>query len=175
MHADQIINLDLQPIAAKSNQHLLHSPEQHLPAPQIPAPQQIQLNDMAGIFTERTRQIQNLYWQLGHIVNAPVKRFCQIKYMPFPNAVPDFYQALYGARLDCERDLHKQLIDYNEAAKVWMTVQVEYEPVKPLANKVPFVQYLRAAPTRNFRRDGTVSAIGNSYIYFLLIFTDRLR
>ena len=36
---------------------------------------------------------------------------------------------------------------------MWITVQVEYEPVNPLANKQPFEQYLSAAPTRMFKCD----------------------
>ena len=56
-----------------------------------------------------------------------------------------------------------------------MTVQVEYEPVNPLANKQPFEQYLSAAPTRMFRRDDTTSAFGNPYIDSFQILTDRIR
>ena len=56
-----------------------------------------------------------------------------------------------------------------------MTVQVEYEPVNPMANKQPFEQYLSAAPTRMFKRDGTISAFGNPYIDSLRILTDRIR
>ena len=123
--ADQIINLDLQIIEAKSNQHLPDQPLQHTPAPQIPAPEQIQSNDMAEIFTERPPQIPNIYWQQGQPVDAPVSTFRQIKYLPLPNAMPDLDQALNGARLDCGWDLYKQLIEYGGAAKVWMTVQVE--------------------------------------------------
>ena len=58
---------------------------------------------------------------------------------------------------------------------MWMTVQVEYKPVNPLANKQPFEQYLSAAPTRMFRRDETTSAFGNPYIDSLRILTDRIR
>ena len=76
----------------------------------------------------------------------------------------DLDQALSGARLDCERDVHKQLIEYGRAANVWMTVHVEYEPVNLLANKQPFEQYLSAASTRMLRRDETISAFGNPYI-----------
>ena len=56
-----------------------------------------------------------------------------------------------------------------------MTIQVEYEPVNLLANKVPFEQYLFAAPTRIFRRDGTISAFANQFIDSLRILTDRIR
>ena len=95
---------------------------------------------MARISTERPRQIKNLYWQLCQPIDAPVSNFRQIKYKPHPNAVIDLDQALSRARLDCARDLHKQLIDFGGAVKVWMTVQVEYEPVNPLANKLSFEQ-----------------------------------
>ena len=58
---------------------------------------------------------------------------------------------------------------------MWMTVQVEYEPVNPLANKEPFEQYLSAAPTRIFRRDGQTTAFANPYIDSLWTLTDRIR
>ena len=89
--------------------------------------------------------------------------------------MPDLDQALSGARLDCGRDLHKQLIEFGGAAKVWMTVQVEYESVNPIANKQPFEQYLSAAPTRMFKSDGTISQFGNPYIDSLQILTNRIK
>ena len=78
------------------------------------------------MFSNRPRQIPNLYWPLGQPVGASVRTFCQINYLSRSNAVPYLDQALYGIRLDCGRDLHKQLLEYGVAAKVWMTVQVEY-------------------------------------------------
>ena len=84
-------------------------------------------------------------------------------------------QELSEARLDCGQYLHKQLIDLGKSAKVWMTVQVEYETVNPLANKKPFKQYLSAAPTRMFIRDITVSSVSNPYIDSLQILTDLIR
>ena len=162
--ADHIINLELQLISVKSNNPLPNQPESHPTVLQPHAPESIQSNDIAEIFTYRPRQIPNLYWQQGQPFGAPVRTFRQIKYLPLPNAMPDLDQALSGARLDCEWDLHKQLIEYGGAAKVWMTVQVEYEPVNPLGNKEPFVQYLSAAPTRIFSRDGQFSAFANPYI-----------
>ena len=132
MYATLIINLDYQLIAAKAKQfptyllaqHLaaLHQPPLHRPATNLPAPQPVQSNDMAGILTERPRQDPNIYWQPGQFIGAPVSTFRKIKYIPLPNAVPDLDQALSGARVDCGRDLHKQLIDFGVAAKVRMTV-----------------------------------------------------
>ena len=150
MLADQIINLELQLISVKSNKPSQNQPASHPTVLQPPAPQHIQSNNMAGILTERPRQFLNLYWKQGQPVGAPVRTFRRIKYLPLPNAEPYLDQALSGARLDCGRDLHKQLIEYGGAAKVWMTVQVEYEPVNPRANKERFEQYLSAAPTRIF-------------------------
>ena len=95
---------------------------------------------MVAILSERHRQVLYSYWQPGQPIDAPVSNFRQIKYQPLPNAVPDLDKALYGARLDCGRDLHKQLIEFGGAVKVWMTVQVEYEPVNLLAHKQPFKQ-----------------------------------
>ena len=77
---------------------------------------------MEGNFTGGPQQIHNLYWQQGQPVGATVRTFRQIKYLPLPNAVLDFDQALSGARLDCGRDLHKQLIEFGGVTKVWITV-----------------------------------------------------
>ena len=128
--AKQIINLDLQLIAAKTIQFSTHSPTPHPFAPhpsepQPPTPQPIQLNEMPEILTDRIRQIPNIYWQPNQLIGAPVSNFRQIKYLPLINAVPDLDQALSGARLNCVRDLYKQLIEFGGAAKVWMTVKVE--------------------------------------------------
>ena len=130
---------------------------------------------MAEILTERPRQIPNLYWQHGLTIGAPVSNFRQIKYIPLPNAVFDLDQALSGVRLDCALDFHKQLIEFVGAAKVWMTVQVEYEPVNPMVNKQPFEQYFSAGPICMFKRDGNISAFRNPYNNSLQILTDRIR
>ena len=118
---------------------------------------------MPGNFTERPRQTANsrAYWQPGHPVGAPARYFRQIRYLPLPNAVPALDKALSGAWLDCGQDLHKQLCEFGGAVKVWVTVQVAYDTVKPMANKEPFEQYLSAAPSRIFRSDGPVYATAN--------------
>ena len=66
-------------------------------------------------------------------------------------------------------------MEFGGAAKLWMTVQVKYEPVNPLANKRPVEQYLSAAPTRMFMRNETLTAFETPYIDFLQILTDRIR
>ena len=119
---------------------------------------------MAGILIESPRLIPNLYWQPGESIGAPVSNFRQLKYLPLSNAIPDFDQALSGARLDCGRDLHKQIIEFGGAAKVWMTVQVEYEPVNFLANKQPFEQYLSAACSNAMEQSPPLATpISNSF------------
>ena len=128
--AKQIINFDFQLIAAKTKQFSLHPPAEHPFAPHIlatnlPTPQPLESNDMAEILTKRPRQVPNVYWQLGQPIGSPVSNFRQIRYLPLPHAVPDLHKALSGARVDFGRDLHKQLIEFGGAAKVWMTVQVE--------------------------------------------------
>ena len=180
-----IINLELQPIAGKTKHFPIHPSAPHptalhQPAPHpfetnLSTPQPLESNNMAGILTERPGQIPNFYWQPGQPIGAQVINFRQIKYLPLLNAVPDLYQALSGARLDCGRDLHKQLIEFCGAARVWMTIQVEYEPVNPPSNKQPFKKHLSAAPTRMFRRDDTNSAFGNPYIDSIRNRTDRIR
>ena len=86
----------------------------------------------------------------------------------------DLDHTLSAAKVDCARDIHKQLIEFGEAAKVWITVQVEYEPVNPLANKQPVELCLSAAPTRMCRPDDKIFGFANPYIDHFRILTDRI-
>ena len=58
---------------------------------------------------------------------------------------------------------------------MWITMQVEYEPVNPLANKQPFKQYFSTAPIRIFKRDRTFITLQHYYIDSLQILTDQIR
>ena len=89
--------------------------------------------------------------------------------------MPDLDKALNGSWLDCRQDLHKQLCEFGGAVNVWVTVQVTYEPVKPMVNKKPFEQYLSSAPTRIFRSDGPITVNANPYINNLRILTDQIK
>ena len=78
--------------------------------------------------------------------------------------------------MDCALDLHNQLIDFDGAAKVWITVLVEYEPTKPESDKrLAFEQYLSATPTRIFKRQGSLTTFPNLYRESLQILTDRIK
>ena len=195
MLAKQIIDIDFQLIKAKSTNFPSHSHVPHLsaahsplpqpfsalaPAPQPlephpPQPQPLEINDMVGILTETPRQIPNLYCKPGQPIGAPVNHFRQIKYLLLPNTVPDLDQALSGAKVDCARDFDKELIEFGGAENVWMTVQVEFKPVNPLANKLPFEHNLSAAPTNIFRRDEQISGFANPYKDNLRILTDQIK
>ena len=199
VRAKQIIYLDLQLIAVKSTQFPTHPTAPHSPtaylcvpqppllqqlapkppalqpaAPQLFAPHQLQINNLTESLTEPPRKIPNFYWQPGKPIGAPVSNFRKITYIPLLNVVLDLDQALSVAKLNCAQDLHKQLIEFSKTAKVWVTVQVEYEPVNPIANKQPFEQYFSAAPSFMFKRDKTISAFGNPYIDSFKILKDRI-
>ena len=130
--------------------------------------------DMANTLAPRIPR-RRAYWAVGQPVGAPVLNFRQLQYLPLPNAEPDLDKALQGAWLDCGLDIHKKLIEFNGAAKVWMTVQVEYEPVNPTASKQPFDQYLSATPTRIFKSEEPLTPSKNPYIDSLRILTNRIR
>ena len=104
------------------------------PVPVQPDPDMV--NNLAPRIPRR-----RAYWAAGQPVGAPVLNFRQLQYLPLPNAEPDLDKALQGAWVDCGLVLHKKLIEFGGAVKVWMTVLVEYEPVNPIANKQPLEQY----------------------------------
>ena len=119
---------------------------------------------------------QRAYWAPGQPVGAPVSNFWQIQYFPLPNALIDLDQALSGALVDCGSDIHKQVVEFKAAAKVWITVQVRYEPAKPDTDKrEAFDQYLSATATRIFKRDGQITSTTNPYTDSLQILTNRIK
>ena len=77
---------------------------------------------MAGILFERPRQIVNLFRQPVQPNGVSISYFRQIRYLPFCNVVPEFDLAMFRDKVDCDRDLPKQLIEFDGAAKVLMTV-----------------------------------------------------
>ena len=167
--AKQIIILNFQFIATKANQFTLYHLLFYSPALQTLGPnhsalqplksQPIKVNNMSGILTEHIRQISNLYLHLDQPNSALVSNFHKIKYFNLFIAVLYLDQALSVARLDCEQDLYKQLIESSGAAKMWITIQVEYERVNPLATKLPFEQYISAAQPRIIKRNEAITAL----------------
>ena len=119
---------------------------------------------------------QRAYWAPGQPVGAPVRNFRQIQYLPLLSAAPDLEIAFIGALGDCNTDIDNQLMKFNGAAKVWITVQVRYEPAKPdTVKREALNQYLSATPTRIFKRDGLIEATTNSYTDSLQILTNRIK
>ena len=85
--------------------------------------------------SERPRQTVNSRadWQPCQPVGDLARYFRQICYLSLPNVAPDLDKALSVAWLNCCQDLHKKHSKFGGAVKVWVTVQVAYEPVKPMA------------------------------------------
>ena len=116
------------------------------------------------------------YWAPGELVGAPIRYFRQMQYFPLLNVLPILDQALSGAWVDCALDLHNQLSEFGGAAKVWITILVQYEPTKPESDKrQAFEQYLSAIPTRIFKRQGSISTSPNLYTDSLQILTERIK
>ena len=116
------------------------------------------------------------FWAPGQFVGAPVRNFRQILYLPLEDAVPILDQALSGALVDCASDLHNQLIEFDGAAKVWITVLVQYEPTKPESDRrQAFEQYLSATQTRIFKLQNSIASTPNLYTDSIKILTERIK
>ena len=92
---------------------------------------------MPSNLIDRSRQTANtrVYWQFRRPVGGYAQYFRQILYLALTNAVQDLDKALSEVWLDCGQDLHKLLCEFVGAVKVRITVQVAYEPVKPMAKQ----------------------------------------
>ena len=67
-------------------------------------------------------------------------------------------------------------MEFDGFAKVWITVQVRYKPAMPDTDKRhAFDQYLSAAQTLIFKREGTITAMTNQYTDIMRILTERIR
>ena len=124
----------------RRNEYLNNHITPILQQPQLSVPTSVQNpfanpDLMQSNLTDRSRQTANTlaYWQFGQPVGAPARYFRQICYLSLPNALPDLDKALSGAWFDCGQNLHKTLGEFGGAVKVYVTDQVAYEPVKPMA------------------------------------------
>ena len=116
------------------------------------------------------------YWAIGEKFGPPLLNFQQIRYFPIDNALPDLGLALDGALLDCGGDVHRTIMEYEGAAKIWMTVQVRYEPANVEDdNRHGFTQFLSATATRFFKREGQINKYANPYTDVIRILTDRIN
>ena len=101
--------------------------------------------------------------------------FTQLRYLPFSVVKPDLDNALAAITSDCGTDL-RQMIDGYGSAKVWLTVQVRYEPANPKDEKnKAFEFFLSCAPTRFFRRDPTDGGDGAPYANPLRELCNRIK
>ena len=92
-----------------------------------------------------------------------MQHFTQLHYLPFSVCNPDLDIALFAILTDCGADIRKMMQSYG-SAKVWLTVQVRYEPTKPRDKKnKPFEFYLTCAATRFFRREPSEGGDGVPY------------
>ena len=116
------------------------------------------------------------YWTIGEKVGPPLFKFQQMCYFPIENALPDLDLALDSALLDCNADVPRTIMEYEDAAKIWMTVQVRFEPANPEDDeRHEFYQFLSATDTRYFRRDGQINGFSNPYSDVIRILTDRIK
>ena len=121
---------------------------------------------LAEAVVERTVFRDNpnrVYWQPSTRIRPQMVHFTQLRYLPFSVSKPDLDIALEAISVDCGTDI-RRMIDGYGSAKVWLTIQVRYEPANPLNEKYKtFEFYLSCAPTRFFHRDPTDDGDGAPY------------
>ena len=67
-------------------------------------------------------------------------------------------------------------MEYEGAAKIWMTVQVGNEPANPENDeRHGFNQFLSATATRFFRRDGQINGYENPYTDVIRLLTYKIK
>ena len=115
-------------------------------------------------------------WEIGETVGPLLYNFQQIRFFPNNNALPDLDLALDGALVDFGADVHQTIMEYGGAAKIWITLQVRYEPTNPEDDeRHEFLQFLSATATRFFRRDGQINGYANPYTDIIRILTDQIK
>ena len=121
---------------------------------------------LAQAVAERQEFFDNpnrLYWRPCTLLNPHMRHFTQLRYLPFLVCKPDLDVALFAVISDCGTDI-RQMIESYGSVKVWLTVQVRYEPANPKDEKnEPFEFYLTCAATRFFSREPTVGGDGAPY------------
>ena len=112
--------------------------------------------ELADAIAERQEVIDDpnrMYWRHSTRIRPQMLHFTQLRYLPFSTSTPDLDIALNAINRDCGSDIRRMIEGYG-AAKVWLTVQVRYEPANPKDEKnKAFEFFLSCAPTRFFYRD----------------------
>ena len=121
---------------------------------------------LAEAVAERQDLLDNpnrVYWRPSTRIRPQMVHFTQLRYLPFSLATPDLDNALGAITSDCGTDIRRMIEGYG-SAKVWLTVQVRYEPANPKDEKnKAFEFFLSCAPTRFFHRDPTDDGDGAPY------------
>ena len=116
-----------------------------------------------------------VYWRPGTRLNPIMEHFTQLRYRPFSECKPDFDMALKSIISDCGMDIRRMVEGYG-AAKVWLTVQVRYEPANPRDEKhKPFEFYLTSAATRFYRGEPITGGDGAPYAEPLRELFERIQ
>ena len=116
-----------------------------------------------------------MYWRSSTRIRPQMAHFTQLRYLPFSVTKPDLDIALGAISSDCGTDIRRMIEGYG-SAKVWLTVQVRYEPANPKDEKnKPFEFFLSCAPTRFFHRDPTNQGDGAAYAEPLRELCNRIK
>ena len=95
-------------------------------------------------------------------MGSPHQYFIQHGFEPLDETKPKLMLAMEGAILDCALDINQVFNQLGPSLKVWMIVQVHYEPVNPDDEKHKgFDAYLRTKDTKISKLDGTINGWGN--------------
>ena len=73
-------------------------------------------------------------WRPATQINHHMQHFTQLRYLPFYLCKPDLDTALSAIISDCGTNIRNMMQSYR-SAKVWLTVQVRYEPANPTDQK----------------------------------------
>jgi hypothetical protein len=101
--------------------------------------------ELADAIAERQEVIDDphrMYWRQSTRIRPQMLHFTQLRYLPFSVTKPDLDIALGAITSDCGTDIRRMIEGYG-SAKVWLTIQVRYEPANPKDEKnKPFEFFL---------------------------------
>ena len=133
---------------------------------------------LAETVAERQDLLDNpnrVYWRPATRIRPQMVDFTMLRYLPFSLTKPDLDNALGAITSDCGTDI-RRMIDGYGSAKVWLTIQVRYEPANPRDEKnKPFEFYLSCKSTRFFHRNPTAGGDGAPYAEPLQILFERIK